>query len=259
LPAHPAISTASRNWFGETKLPSPPPPRCPAALLIGFGVATWMFFQERSAKQEQERLRQVADAARIQAKADAKKAQTEAAKSRQLAQFFDEMLQGVGPEVAKGRDATILKEILDKTAQRIGNGLTNQPQSEAYLRESVAKVYLDLGDYQSAEAMQRRTVALSRQLYPDGHRDLAHALDNLAVILSLQGQLPEAERLSREAVTMGRKLLGAEHADVAAWLTDLAMILKHQGKYADAETIYRDALAMNKNCSATSIAKWSFR
>src|SRR6266487_2364352 len=32
-----------------------------AALLIGFGVATWMFFQERSAKQKQERLRQEAD------------------------------------------------------------------------------------------------------------------------------------------------------------------------------------------------------
>src|SRR5205814_6077268 len=178
-----------------------------AALLIGFGVATWMFFQERSAKQEQERLRQLADAARNQAKEDAKNARIAAAKSQQLAQFFDEMLQGVGPEVAKGRDATILKEILDKTAQRIGNGLTNQPQSEAYLRESVSKVYLDLGDYQSAEVMQRRTVALYRQLYPNGHRDLAHALDNLAVILSLQGQLPEAERLSREAVTMGKKLL----------------------------------------------------
>src|SRR3989454_5163997 len=167
-----------------------------ASLIIGLGVSTWMFLQERAAlrravvaEHEQARLRRVADASGNQAKADAKAAKSEAAKSQQLVQFFDEMLQGVGPEVAKGRDATILKEILDKTAQRIGSSLTNQPESEAYLRESVAKVYLDLGDYQSAEAMQRRSVALYRQLYPDGHRDLAHALDNLAVMLSLQGQL----------------------------------------------------------------------
>jgi len=224
-----------------------------ASLIIGLGVSTWMFLQERAAlrravvaEHEQARLRQVADASGNQAKADAKNARTAAAKNLQLVQFFDEMLQAVGPEVAKGRDATILKEILDKTAQRIGNGLTNQPQSEAYLRESIAKVYLDLGDYHSAEAMQRRTVALYQQLYPNGHRELAFALDSLAVILGLQGQLPEAESLSREAVAMGKKLFGAEHADIAAWMTDLAMILKHEGRYADAETIYREALAKNR-------------
>ena len=98
------------------------------ALVIGLGVSTWMFIEEKAARQravaaegEQTRLRQQADAARVsevklrweadagrtnearlrlQAETDEKKAQTEAAKSKQVAQFLKDMLQGVGPSVA---------------------------------------------------------------------------------------------------------------------------------------------------------------
>src|SRR5229473_1946702 len=66
-----------------------------ASLLIGLGISTWMFFQERAAKQEQARLR-------LQAQAKEQKAQTEAAKSEQVARFLEDMLQGVGPSVTLG-------------------------------------------------------------------------------------------------------------------------------------------------------------
>ncbi len=91
--------------------------------------------------------------ARRQAQAGEQKAKTEAAKNLQVLQFFEEMLQGAGPEVAKGRDGTILKEILDKTTERISNNLTNQPEVEAEVRYFAGKVYRDLGDYQTAELL----------------------------------------------------------------------------------------------------------
>ena len=47
---------------------------------MGLGISTWMFFQERAAKQEQARLR-------LQAEAQEQKAQTEAAKSQQVARL----------------------------------------------------------------------------------------------------------------------------------------------------------------------------
>jgi len=49
----------------------------PAALVIGLGSSTWMFIRERRAKAEQARLRQ--------------QAETETAKSRQVAQFLADM------------------------------------------------------------------------------------------------------------------------------------------------------------------------
>ncbi len=217
-----------------------------AALVLGLCGATWGLVRERAAhkravaaEQEQARLRQ-------QAQANEEKAQTAAATSQQVVQFFEEMLEGVGPEVAKGRDATILKEILDKTVQRLGTELTNQPAIESDMRDAVSKVYRALGDYGDAEVMLRRVVALERVNYPNGHRNLAKVLDDLAVTLMLRGNLPEAEALDREAIAMGEKFLGPVHTDVAAWLNNLANILKHEGNLKDAEAMYREGLAMNR-------------
>src|SRR5439155_10141287 len=95
-----------------------------ASLLIGSGISTWMFFQEREAKGLQALLRldaqakeQEAQAARanqeklrVQAEANEKKAETEAVKSQQVAQFLKDMLSGVSPEVALGRDTSLLRE-----------------------------------------------------------------------------------------------------------------------------------------------------
>src|SRR5262245_45910311 len=67
-----------------------------AALILGLGLSTWLFFRERAGRQEQEHLRK-------EALAEKKKAQTEAAKSQQVARFLKDMLEGVGPSVALGR------------------------------------------------------------------------------------------------------------------------------------------------------------
>jgi serine/threonine protein kinase len=203
-----------------------------ASLVIGLAIALWQSIEKTRAYNRA-----------VVAERDAK---TEAIASKQIAQFLENMLEGVGPEVAKGRDATILKEILNKTGERIGTELAGQPKTEAYLRERLGKVYAALGDYPAAELMQRRVLDLRRQLYPGGHRDLVGALDNLALTCMLRGRLPEAERLSREALAMGEKFPGPRPGDRAAWLTSLATILKHQNKFAEAEEKYREALTLDR-------------
>ena len=93
-----------------------------------------------------------------QAKANERTARAEAKKSEQVAKFLTDMLQGVGPSVALGRDTTMLKEILDKTAERVGRDLTNQPEVEAGLRMTLGGTYQALGQYPQAEAMQREAL-----------------------------------------------------------------------------------------------------
>ncbi len=52
--------------------------------------------------------------ARQQALANEAKARTQATRSQQVAQFLQDMLRGVGPSKAKGRDTKMLREILDQ-------------------------------------------------------------------------------------------------------------------------------------------------
>src|SRR5436190_4416469 len=83
--------------------------------------------------------------------------------ARQVKQFLEEMLQGVGPNVALGRDTAILRGILDQTASRVGKELTNQPAVEAELRSVIGTLFYKTGQYQQAEEMQRASLAIRRK------------------------------------------------------------------------------------------------
>jgi serine/threonine protein kinase/Flp pilus assembly protein TadD len=203
-----------------------------AALVIGLALALWQSVEKTRAYHR-------AVAAEREARDNEKTA-------RQIGQFFEDVLAGAGPEVAKGRDATILIEILRQTADRISTELTNEPETEAYLRERIGLVHRDLGDYPSAELMQSRAVALRRQLHPNGHRDLAKALSDQAITFMLLGRFPEAESRASEALEMGKKLPSPHPEDMPAWMNTLATILKRQNKFAKAEALYREALVMNQ-------------
>ena len=117
-----------------------------AALIIGLVVSMWMFFKEQQARQ--------------QAEAERQNAKTEASKSRQVAQFLEDMLNGVGPSVAQGLDTALLRKVLDNTAKRVGTGLGKQPEVEAELRYTLGEVYWQLGDLTNAEAMHRAALII---------------------------------------------------------------------------------------------------
>ena len=90
-------------------------------LIAGAMVSTWQAVRATRAERTQSALRQ--------------KAEAESVKRRQVAQFLTDMLEGVEPSVALGRDTTMLREVLDRTAARIAKELQAQPEVESELRK----------------------------------------------------------------------------------------------------------------------------
>jgi serine/threonine protein kinase len=210
-----------------------------AALVIGLGVSTWMFIKEKAAREravaaekDQTRLRQ--------------QAQTEAAKSQQVSRFLQEMLAGVSPWTAKGQDTALLRDILDKSAERIGNDLTNQPLVEAELRDTLGSVYFSLGLWDKSEAMFRQALAIQKRVLGNEHPDIATSLEGLGVALTYESRMEEAGILLRDALAMRRKLLGDEHQLVAQSLDLLAKQLRSEGKLNEAENVAREHLALQR-------------
>ncbi len=201
-----------------------------AALTLGLGLSTWLFVREREARRMQSQLRQ--------------QAQTEAAKSQQVARFLKDMIEGVGPSVALGRDTTMLKEILGKTAERVGKDLTNQPEVELELCGAIGSAYSELGLGAQAGTLFRRQLELARKLYGAEHPAVADALFNLAGVLASAVVKDEPEKLYREALGMRRKLLGSQHRQVAESLSALGLALAYNGKQEEAESASRQALAI---------------
>ncbi len=174
------------------------------------------------------------------------KAQTEEARSRQVTQFLKNMLEGVGPSVARGRNTEMLREILDKTAQQIGEQVGNQPAVEAEMRSLIGRLYLEIGNYEGAETMNRSAWELYRKLTGPGSAEAASALHDLGAALWKQRKLAEAEAAYQEALVIRRRLFGNEHADVATTLNNLGAVYRRQNKLAESEALTREGLAIRR-------------
>ncbi len=213
-----------------------------AALILGLAASTWLFFRENQARER------AVGAERI--------ARSETAKSRQVARFLKDTLAGTGPSVALGRDTTMLREILDKTAERIGTDLRDHPEVEIELRLTLIEAYGDLQLYPEMVEMARETVRVSQAHFGNDNLATADALGHLGVGLMISRQIGEAESTTRRAIAMQRKLRGPGSLQEASSLINLGDVLRHRcslagdpadsPQLAEAEAVIRAGLAIRR-------------
>lgn len=180
------------------------------ALLFGLGVSTYLLLRERDA-------RAVADA--------------EVGKSRQVSRFLQDMLASAGVSKALGRDATMMREVLDQTAERIGRELADQPEVEADLRSAIGGAYEDVDEYVQAEIHLRRALELRRAQF-SGRDDmrLAREIINYAGSLERLGRFRDVVPLAQEGIAMLERLVGPEHPETADARSELAWALMKSGR-----------------------------
>ncbi|SPE56957.1 Serine/threonine protein kinase with TPR repeats (fragment) [Verrucomicrobia bacterium] len=214
-----------QKWVRRNKVAFAAASAVALSLLLGGAGFTWMYFREKQA-------RHLAD--------------LEAVRSGQVAAFLEDMLKGVGPSVALGRDTKLLHEILDKTVERVSRDLKDQPGVQAELCNTIGEVYRAIGQPGRAEEMHRNAHELQSRGASGKSADAATSLNNLAMVLCDQWKLPEAESLHRQALELRRKIYGNTNASVAASLNNLAIVLRKEGKLAEAEGLHLEALALQK-------------
>ncbi len=205
------------------------------ALAIGAIVATCQFYKEQ-------------DARRIAVAAE-HKARDEARRAEQVARFLKETLAGAGPSVALGRDTTLLREILDRTAERVSQELKDYPEIEAELRATVGKAYLDIGDLGKAEAMLREALRLRETVFGPTRGAVLESILDLCSVLNRRSaarDLVEGESLARRAVAIEEARSPSESAALANALEQLGWNLHCQARWADAEPVYRRVLEIRR-------------
>ncbi len=174
----------------------------------------------------------------------------EAAKATMTAEFLTDMLQGVGPSVARGRDTELLQEILAETDRKVGEELADQPEVEASIRSFLGTTYYDLGDFEKARAQFERSLTLYREVHGELHEDVAINHNSLALVFWGLAEFPEAERQALLALDLRRRIFGDRHRQVANSQRDLANILVAQSRYAEAESPLAEAIAVQREVLA---------
>jgi serine/threonine protein kinase/Flp pilus assembly protein TadD len=193
-------------------------------LIGGLSSTTWSLAKEKRARQD---------------------ALTEAARSKAVKEVLEKMFTGVDPAVAQGRDTSLLRDILDKTVERMGQDLTNQPAVEADLKMTIGGVYVSLELYDKAEVLLQSALAFYRKS-PGAEENVADALSALSEEHYMQGKFDEAEKESREALAVDSSLQQKESMRRVLVETRLAWVVMDSGRPAEAEPIFRQALAMGQ-------------
>jgi tetratricopeptide (TPR) repeat protein len=201
-----------------------------AGLLAGLAAASWGLHRERLA--------------RVRAESAERSAKNESRKSEQVSHILRNMLTGAAPEVARGRDTAVLREMVDTTAANVERDTRGQPEVEADVRTTLGSVYDALGEYAKAEGQFRQALALREKVFGPEHPQVAESLQLLGASLYHQRQTSEAVAFFRQALAMRRKVGGADGIEVAQSMNNLALALTLQAQTNEAASLRRDALAL---------------
>jgi len=160
--------------------------------------------------------------------------------SDQVIQFLKEMLAAADPS-HQGKDVTV-REVLDRSAETIGEKFANRPLVEARLRDTIGWTYKELGFLKAAQRHLDASAAIyTRELGPSDLLTLS-ARGNLASVLVDQGAFEASEASLRTTVQAHRQILGPEHQDTLKLMVCLGNAISFQGRNAEAEPIFREVL-----------------
>jgi serine/threonine protein kinase/Tfp pilus assembly protein PilF len=136
--------------------------------------------------------------------------------------------------VASGRfeeALPVLEEAL--TLQR--NNLGRDHFEVAHTLIEIIEIHQHYAEFQIAEQLCREQVRILRKLFPEGHKYLAGAISELALLLEENSRFVEAESLHREACEMELRIEGED----SLTLNNYAGFLREQGRYSEAEPLCR--------------------
>jgi eukaryotic-like serine/threonine-protein kinase len=155
------------------------------------------------------------------------------AKAVQVAKVLKDMLAGVQPLVAKGRDTVLLEELLDNVRTQLDRGdLSSQPDAEYELRLILSDSYNFISKAHSGLKVGEANLTLIAKHWPDDSQRLAEALARTAesnrLLLNLEISLRDASRVlelrdANPASTLDHRI----HA-MAAKAAVLTMLQRHE-------------------------------
>jgi len=145
---------------------------------------------------------------------------------------------------AQNQDSAIVigQMALEKAIEQFGEMDTNT----ALVLYRMGEFKRGKANYEEAESLHNRALAIREIILGPDHLDLAVSLNSLANLHTAQGRYAEAESLHKRALAIKEKALGPVHPEVASSLNNLANLYLEQGNYREAEPLYKRALAMRE-------------
>ncbi|MGE3172115.1 MAG: tetratricopeptide repeat protein [Planctomycetota bacterium] len=176
-----------------------------------------------------------ADRARVRAEA-------ERAKYAEIAEFSRTMLASIEPAVAAGQDTALVRQMLDRSRERLDRG-DMLPNVEAALQHTVGFGYLQIAELELADAAFARALELHAQAAGSDNRDALELEHDMLVARLHRGKAEEVEAAAAAAAVRAAAVLGPD-AQLTLRIGMLhGVALDALERWEEAEALFRDVLA----------------
>ena len=176
----------------------------------------------------------------VVAETERARAETEATTANAVSDWLVDLFNVSDPSESRGNTITV-REILDKGASELDEGLEDQPKTRAKLMDTVGNVYRGLGLMELAGPLLEKGLQVRRDAVGHG-LDLAASLASVAIWHKAAGQLEEAEGFYEEAVAMLRASERPADLALGRALVSLGDLLVDAGRYDDAQRALQEGL-----------------
>ena len=157
--------------------------------------------------------------------------------------FLQTMLASVDPMTAEeNRDDVTVREILAEASARIDAELSDQPEAEAAVRETLGRTYTNLGRMDEAHEHLERALKLRLTLFGDDDLSVAGSRHDLAELFYSQARYADAETECAEALAIRREYADENSPAIGESLALLTALLREQGRLDEAEAAGREAV-----------------
>ncbi|KAK0747607.1 hypothetical protein B0T21DRAFT_379616 [Apiosordaria backusii] len=118
--------------------------------------------------------------------------------------------------------------------------------ARARLLHSVARLFYERGQFQTAEKYQEEAVELKQAELGEEDPNTLVSMNGLALTYWSLGRWKEAELLEVQVLDIRKRVLGKEHPDTLTSMNNLASTYKDQGRWEEAELLQVQVLDIEK-------------
>ena len=171
------------------------------------------------------------------ARAERDRAVLETARTRQVTQFFQDVLSSARPD-RQGGNVTIAQAI-DSAIVRADSAFTGQPDLRAAIKLTLGATLTNMYHYQRAKPLLEDALRYRRQVDGDTpSMDKVDALFNLAAIEAEVGDRTKAESLYRASLAMRGKVTPGDSSKIYEGLGNVAEAMLNGGKLKESIALY---------------------
>jgi serine/threonine protein kinase len=162
-----------------------------------------------------------------------------------VVKFLVNLFSVSDPGEARGNTITA-REVLDKGAREITQGLERQPLTKARMMDTIGAVFRKLGLYAQAEPLVTGALEIREKELEPSDLQVAESFLSLAALRQRQGKFQESKELFQRALDIRAEALPPGNPLIAEAQLGLGEIHFELNELAEAESLYKSSLEIRE-------------